>query len=146
MKEGKEIEKDIFQKAQEQSMAQLIEKEKENSGVIVSNISDKEGVVDIIKERLSDGETQWDRLKKMVDGSLTEKFIDILYNMPDRDFARNYLKLLEHFKPKITRDEGATAVNDDKEITVKIKQLDMEGVETTIDITGLQNFEDGLQE
>lgn len=79
----------------------------------------KEEILPIIKERLKNGETQWDLLKRMIDGSMTERFIQIMSEMPDKDFSRNYLKLLEHFKPKVTRTDIVNS-NSEEENTVKI--------------------------
>lgn len=87
-----------------------------------------------IKERLEEGDTQWDLLRKMIDGSLTERFIEILMNMPDRDFARNYLKLLEHFKPKITRSEGGSESDNDLTVNIQMVVLNESGEKKVITV------------
>ena len=102
MKKGKlnqmnDDKKDVFAEALSKAASAALQVNKP--------VLDEHEVLPQIKERLAAGETQWDLLKKMIDGSLTERFIEVISAMPDKDFARNYLKLLEHFKPKVTRTE-----------------------------------------
>ena len=100
-------------------------------------------VLPVIKERLQAGETQWDLLKRMIDGSLTERFIEVISAMPDRDFARNYLKLLEHFKPKVTRTEGAEIEKDDKDINIQMVFLNKNGETQVLDVNKIEDGEEG---
>lgn len=80
-----------------------------------------------IAERLEPGETQWDLIRRTVEGSMTKRFIDIMFNMPDKDFARNYLKILEHFKPKLTRAELINENTEDNSINININYLNVNG-------------------
>lgn len=107
---------DLFEQAQKESMQKLLQRQKE----ITSEIK-KEQIALAVKERLEEGETQWDLMKRMLEGSLTEKFIKIMHEMPDAMFVRTYLKLLEYIKPKITRIEGNGEIDND--ITVNIQTL-----------------------
>jgi len=103
---------DLFKEAKEYSINEELKNKMESR---IASVPDKEKneLLTVIKERVEEGETQWDLLKKMIDGSLTERFIRVISEMPDKDFARNYIKLLEHFKPKITRvEEGDTETPD----------------------------------
>ena len=112
----KENQDNLFEEAQKKSMAKLLERQ-----VAVTDELNKEKISIAIKERLEEGETQWDLMKKMLEGSLTEKFITIMHSMPDATFVRTYLKLLEYIKPKITRVEGSEAETND--VTVNIQTL-----------------------
>lgn len=116
MEDNKEPMNDIFEQARKDSISKLINREAE-----VKKDEQRQALAIAIKERLEEGETQWDLLKRMVEGSMTEKFIRIMMDMPDRDFVRNYLKLLEYVKPKMTRVEGG--LEDDRDITVNIQTL-----------------------
>lgn len=108
--------KELFEQAQKASMQKLVERQKE-----VVSTSQKDKVAIAVKERLEEGETQWDLMKKMLEGSLTEKFINVMHEMNDAQFVRTYLKLLEYIKPKITRVEGGGEAEND--ITVNIQTL-----------------------
>ena len=114
---SKEDKEELFEEARKNSIADMITKKESELPATI----DKESTISVIKERLEEGETQWDLLARMIDGGLTKKFISIISNMPDRDFARNYLKLLEYFKPKITRSDGPEDPNAD--LTVNIQTL-----------------------
>lgn len=115
--------KDPFEEARMNSIKSLIDKQSSSVEEVGLTVKQKDAIILRSKETLEDGETQWDLLKKMVEGSLTERFIQVLQGMPDRDFARNYLKLLEYYKPKITRTEGGT--DEDKDITVNVQMVIM---------------------
>lgn len=95
-----------------------------NNQIITNSIvnigTDKDKIVGIIKERLEDNETQWDLLSRMVDGGMTERFIEIMRQLPDREYAKNFLKMLEHFKPKLTRSEYNLDKGIDNTIRVEI--------------------------
>ena len=116
-----EKDKDPFEEARMNSIKNLIDKQSSSVEEVGLTKEQKEAVIIRSKETLEEGETQWDLLKKMVEGSFTERFIDVLSRMPDRDFARNYLKLLEYYKPKITRTEGNE--EGDREITVNVQTV-----------------------
>jgi hypothetical protein len=132
----KEDKKDIFKEA----MADSIKKQIENK-VDDDKKELPPGTLVEIKERLEDGETQWDLLKKMIDGSLTEKFIGILMNMPDRDFARNYLKLIEYSKPKLIRAEGAEIQQPDNTININLAVINNKGEREIISAEDIEHKE-----
>lgn len=130
--DSKDDSDDIFKQASIESAKKLIQKKNEEIKELTE--SQKESIIKRSVEILNEGETQWDLLKRMIDGSLTEKFIDIISNMPDRDFARNYLKLLEHFKPKITRQEGGQQEESDTTIYIQTVIVNEKGEKEIIDI------------
>lgn len=124
---------DLFKEARDEAIKKALEKNvPENKALIESKLP--ENTLSVIKERIEEGETQWDLLSKMINGSLTEKFIEILLNMPDRDYARNYLKLLEHFKPKMTRIEGDELESPDMTINVQTVIINKNGEKEVIKI------------
>lgn len=120
---------DIFKQARESAIAKQLEESIANKPAL-----DKKELLPVVRERLEDGETQWDLLRKMIDGSLTERFIEVLGAMPDRDFARNYLKLLEHFKPKITRSEGGEQEIDDLTVNIQMVVVNEKGEKEIITV------------
>lgn len=123
---------ELFKQAREESIkAAIIIHDAETPSRIAEM---KEQTIATIKERLAEGETQWDLLKRMVDGSLTERFIEVIGEMPDRDFVRNYLKLLEHFKPKLVRGEDTSGEKQDTTINIVAVMLDKEGEQKTIEL------------
>lgn len=128
--------KELFEEARQESIKAVIMNTKEDETGMTAD--QKETTLTIIKERLEEGETQWDLLKKMIDGSLTEKFIGIIGDMPDRDFVRNYLKLLEHFKPKLIRGEDDNAVKEDTVIHIQAVILNQAGEHETIELNQYQ--------
>lgn len=136
MKENKEdnLSEDIFKEAREESIRKAIEEKEKNNEVAITGFQDKEKVINVIKERIEEGETQWDLLKKAIDGSLTERFINILSSMNDRDFSRNYLKLVEHFKPKVTRVDYSDEDKKDSTININVAILNEKGEKEIINI------------
>ena len=129
---------DLFEKARQESIKNLIKREE----VIVSE-EKKDEIKTAVSERLEEGETQWDLLKKMIDGSLTEKFIRIMLEMNDRDFVRSYLKLLEYAKPKMTRIEGGNGETNDLTVNIQTLVVNENGEKVYVPINEL---EDGAQE
>lgn len=109
---------ELFEEARNESLNDAVKQKMQEK---ISNLpaETKNDLLEKIKERVEEGETQWDLLKKMIDGSMTERFIKVMNDMPDKDFARTYLKLLEHFKPKITRTEEGNTEKPDTKITIE---------------------------
>jgi hypothetical protein len=64
----------------------------------------------------------WNQLKKAIDSEHAERFNNILNNLPDREFARVYLKSLEFFKPKVIRQSGDKQEIPDQRIQIEIKR------------------------
>lgn len=109
---------ELFEEARNESLNDAVKQKMQEK---ISNLpaETKNDLLEKIKERVEEGETQWDLLKKMIDGSMTQRFIRVMNEMPDKDFARTYLKLLEHFKPKITRAEMGDVEEPDNKITIE---------------------------
>lgn len=133
MSKKQKNEKEIFEEALADSLQAQLKAVAETAGL------EKETLLPIIKERLEEGETQWDLLRRMIDGSMTERFLRAIDGMSDKEFVRNYLKLLEHFKPKITRTEPGEDDKRDNTINVQIVMLDEKGEQKILDITEYQN-------
>lgn len=91
-----------------------------------------------IERRLKEGETDWDALRRLMEGGFTDRFIQALNNMGDKDFVRNYLKLLEHFKPKLIRASLGETDKPDTVIQVQTVIRHEDGSKEIIDITDIQ--------
>lgn len=98
--------------------------------------------LELAQKLAAEGKTQWDLLKDMMDGELTEKFIAHLQALPPNDFIRNYLKLLEHFKPKLVRADEGSVEKPDTIIQIETVIINQNtGEQEIIDITALQGDE-----
>lgn len=64
----------------------------------------------------------WAELKKAIDKEHAERFNNILNSLPDREFARVYLKSLEFFKPKVIRQTGDKEIAKDTTINIQINK------------------------
>ena len=64
----------------------------------------------------------WGELKIAIDSEHAKRFNDILNNLPDREFARVYLKSLEFFKPKVVRQIGDAPTKEDTTINIQINR------------------------
>ena len=62
----------------------------------------------------------WKELKIAIDTEHAERFNRILHELPDREFARVYLKSLEFFKPKVIRQAGGEIKQTDQTINIQI--------------------------
>lgn len=137
MKEDNE-KKDVFHESIMDSISNEVASQ-QNEVVILNN---KQNLLIEIQRRLEKGETQWDKLKGLMENGLTERFMRVLSEMPDKDFARNYLKLLEHFKPKLVRASEGEVDKPDTIITIQTIVMNPEtGEKEILDITNLQNNE-----
>jgi len=58
---------------------------------------------------------QWEALGAKIVGEGAERFMSILDGLPDDDFTKNYLMILEYFKPKQQRTE----LNGKQELNIK---------------------------
>lgn len=47
----------------------------------------------------------WNDLEEAIEGTAARKMTALLITMDDDEFVKNYIKLLEFFKPKIQRKE-----------------------------------------
>lgn len=93
----------------------------------ITKIDNKDKLLSEIEKRINDGESQWDVLSKMISGGFTERFMRAMNAMPDKDFVRNYLKVIEHFKPKLTRSEGVREDKPDTTINIQVLVLNEKG-------------------
>lgn len=100
----------------------------------------------IVEEQLNralavteEGDKNWEALTIAMKGRYAKKFMTVLDDMPDREFVRNYLKALEYFQPKITRQEPGIGDVADKIIQIQILKIDSEGNQKVIDITDTEH-------
>lgn len=129
-------EKDVFHESIMDSIANNVAKEHDE--IILLN--NKQELLAEIQRRLEKGETQWDKLKGLIENGLTERFIRVISEMPDKDFVRNYLKLLEHFKPKLVRASEGEVDKPDTIINIQTVIVNPEtGEKEILDITNLQD-------
>ena len=86
-----------------------------------------ESNIDIkLNNNTKDKKDQWEKLKEMIDGQLTEKFTTELIALPPREYIRVYLKLIEFFKPKITRQISDGNNEVDNEIHIHVHNTNKE--------------------
>jgi len=86
-----------------------------------------ESNIDIkLNNNTKDKKDQWEKLKEMIDGQLTEKFTTELIALPPREYIRVYLKLIEFFKPKITRQISDGNNEVDNEIHIHVHDTNKE--------------------
>ncbi len=104
-------EDDIFQEA----ARQMIEKNPEYSIELVQN------KVSVSKAKKKES-INFKKLEKKVDNEYAQRFNDIMETLPDREFMRNYLKVIEYFKPKVTRGTGDDGPKVNQTINVVIKR------------------------
>lgn len=135
---------DVFAEGKmQEAMKSSIE---ENAAPILTEES-KVNLIKAIEERSiamqKEGTTQWDILQKMIEGDFTERFINELQAMPGKDFVKNYLKMLEHFKPKLTRQDKGEAERPDLTINIQTMIINPDtGEQEVVDITDLQNYKE----
>jgi len=65
---------------------------------------------------------QWDELGAKIVGEGAERFMNVLDGLSDEDFTKNYLQILEYFKPKQQRTE----IKGDIKSTVDISSMTTE--------------------
>jgi hypothetical protein len=128
--------KDVFHESIMDSISNEVASQ-QNEVIILNN---KQELLIEIQRRLEKGETQWDKLKGLMENGLTERFMRVISEMPDKDFVRNYLKLLEHFKPKLVRASEGEVDKPDTIINIQTIIMNPEtGEKEILDITNLQN-------
>ena len=77
---------------------------------------------------------KWDNLSEYMNGAGATRLLTELKAMPSKDYVRNYLKLLEHFKPKLVRSEISPGDEEDRVINVNMMQKLPDGEIRTITI------------
>lgn len=125
MKEEKEDHRALFEEAASESLNELVVNAKSQDELPVVEIEDNitSQALDILDPNLTD----WDRLAVAMEGKLATKAANIMATMPDREFIRVYPKMLEFFKPKITRVEQNPGDAIDRTVTVQIVQRNDNG-------------------
>jgi hypothetical protein len=140
---NKPNESSVFHEAaMESSLNKLLAKSEEDKPAIVDN---RAVLLAEIKRRIEDGkDDQWAVLKNMIDTHFTERFILAMNDMSDKEFVRNYLKLIEHFKPKLIRADPGTTEVPDNVIHIETMIINERGEQEIIDITSLQDKDEDL--
>ena len=112
-------ENDIFKKAAQESITASL---KVMQTAVDESIEVKEDEqTEIAIQHVGEGD-KWDNLAKYVNGDGADRLVKALIGMGDRDFVRNYLKLLEHFKPKLTRSDQSPDEEANRTITIELVQ------------------------
>jgi len=62
----------------------------------------------------------WENLRDLMEGEFTTEFTKHVKALPPREYIRVYLKLVEFFKPKITREIGVRPDAVDKDIHIHV--------------------------
>jgi hypothetical protein len=119
---------DIFKQASQIALNVADSEKAENKVVIVDQLEKALAIT-------TEGDKDWVDLSAAMKGRYAKKFMDILDTMPDREFVRNYLKALEYFQPKITRQEPSINGEQDNIIQIQILKTDSDGNHKIIDIT-----------
>lgn len=115
---------DIFKEAARQSLEGIpmssaeIEKELKEAESGLQSATHMSDAMAMAMEHTIKGD-KWDNLAEYVSGDGAQRLLDELKVMNARDFVRNYLKLLEHFKPKLVRSDSSP--NDDIDRTIQVE-------------------------
>lgn len=133
MKEKENNESLFHDAAMESALSEILAKNTlptKNDDEEKENIYDKENkeiLLNKIKERVEKGDSQWDVLSSMITGGFTERFMKAMVEMSDKDFVRNYIKIIEHFKPKLIRSEGGKSDLPDTTINIQTMVINEKG-------------------
>lgn len=115
---------DIFKKAAENSARESLERAAKTIEDTAKKIKETPNIMtqsEIAEYQVAKGD-KWDNLAEYINGEGAERLLLELKNMGGKDFTRNYLKLLEHFKPKLTRSDHSPEDEADRTITVELVQ------------------------
>ena len=144
--ENNEDKFDVFDEANFKFLSELNEKdelgqtniEKANYTQELAAKEKSKGLLEEAKRMTYSSRTNaWDRLKEDLEGGHAERFNNILKTLPDKEFARLYLKSLEFVKPKLIREKRSKGENEvDNVINVRIRKSDR-----TIDITNVEDID-----
>jgi len=128
---------DIFKRAAAQSLNEVGKLDKEAIPVPVENYDDYDeeeiSQSDLALYQSEEGD-KWDNLSEFVTGAGATRLLTELKAMPSKDYVRNYLKLLEHFKPKLVRSQISPGDEEDRVIQVNMMQKMPDGEIRTITI------------
>ena len=123
---------DIFKQAAEQSFKdiKISPLEEEEEGTSMAEVFTQD---EMALEHTEKGD-KWDNLSEYMNGAGAIRLLTELKAMPSKDYVRNYLKLLEHFKPKLVRSEISPGDEEDRVINVNMMQKLPSGEIRTITI------------
>lgn len=82
-----------------------------------------------------EAKSQWEQLKEDLDGKHLERFNKALAALPDREYVRVFLKMLEFTKPKLARVAAPGDGNQDNTININILSINDNKEYKYIDIT-----------
>jgi hypothetical protein len=105
--------KDLFIEASEESLRSLIKPSKKEDK--------KDDLIEKAVSVVQEGDSEWNLLAKDMDGRFAKRMRDELENLSGREFIRNYLKLAEYFKPKMTRQEEAVIEDEDNKLIIEVR-------------------------
>ena len=93
----------------------------------------------ILKAELivEENKNKWDLVSEKMTGEYAERFMMEMEVLSGREFIRVYTKMIEYFKPKVTRVEAKDKEEEDNVIRIEIHNsapIKKQGEEDTIDI------------
>ena len=121
---------DIFKRAAEQSFNEIKVTPTEE---YLENEEEEISQSDLALYQSEEGD-KWDNLSEFVTGAGATRLLTELKAMSSKDYVRNYLKLLEHFKPKLVRSQISPGDEEDRVIQVNMMQKMPDGEIRTITI------------
>lgn len=90
----------------------------------------KQIALDLVNEQT---DKEWNALGKAMNGKFAKRMLEEMEGLTGREYVRQYMKLLEFFRPKITRIEGELK-KEEKQV-LQVEYIDTrEQLEQTIDI------------
>ena len=84
-------------------------------------IEDKDELIEKVVEIVEEGDNEWDLLAKDMSGKFAKRIRDEMESLSGREFIRNYLKLVEYFKPKMTRQEEVDTSEEDNKLIIEVR-------------------------
>lgn len=119
-----------------QEIGEELSKVQEGIGVPITDA--EETIKQLSQEALALSATisgdPWDDLSKYINGAGAQRMIAELHAMNSKDFARNYMKILEHFKPKLVRSDSSPEDDMDRTINIELTQKLPSGEVRTINL------------
>ena len=91
----------------------------------------------ILKAELivEENKNKWDLVSEKMTGEYAERFMREMEALSGREFIRVYTKMIEYFKPKVTRVEAKDKEEEDNVIRIEIhNSVPQKKQEDTIDI------------
>lgn len=113
---------DIFEKAAQDSIKNSL-KAVDPMPIEAVPIEDKEDetLEELALMHTSSGD-KWDDIASFINGSGADRFLREIKACSSKDYIRNYLKILEHFKPKLTRADISPEDEADRSIEIELVQ------------------------